>query len=408
MNLFFDILGYEFKKALCKRRTVVTLAVVVLISLLSVFGTVIGNYYYYDENGNEITVSRYEDEMLDRKYGEELSGRAVDADLIMEAVEAYKKVPMDGSGRYGETVAYLENAKKYSEIYGLVRRTFGLANVEEFQNLTREQAEQFGTILKERMYTAAENPELSESMRAYWKKCFEEVPETLTYEYCGGYGRFIAIMYTTAMMSGAAIAIIVAGIFSEEYTSGAASLILSSKHGRGLVIAAKLVTAFVIAAVLIIFLTAASYAETMAVWGSGGADGVLIMLGNVFPYSITVGESAVLYSVSMLAACLLFAAITAMLSAIFKTPFSTIVVMAILLIAPMIITVPDGSPIWVYTLEPLLPTNMMAHWGSFSEYQYEIFGVIIPPYVFLPIFAAVVSCVCVFFASRAFKKHQIS
>lgn len=404
MNLFFDILGYEFKKTLCKRRTVVTLIVVILVSLLSVFGTLIGNVYY---NDGETVVSKYDDFIMIKQNKEKLSGRIIDADLIMEAVDTYKDIFAEDDSLI-RTPEYQYSIRKYDEIYSIVRRTFGLNSAEEFCALTREQAEQFGTVLKARMNSAAENSGLSESMSAYWKKCFGEVPETLTYEYCGGYGRFIAIMYTTAIMAGAAIAIIVAGIFSEEYTSGAASLILSSKHGRGLVIAAKLTAAFVIAAVLIIFLTAASYAETMIVWGSGGADGVLIMLGNVFPYNMTVGESVLLYSVSMLAACLLFAAITALFSAVFKTPFSTIIVMAVLLIAPMFISVPDGSPVWVYTLENLLPTNMMAFWGAMYEYQYEIFGVIIPPYVFLPIFAVIVSCVCVFFASRAFKKHQVS
>ncbi len=408
MNLFFDILGYEFKKTLCKRRTVITLALVLILGALSVFGTIIGNYYYYDENGNEFAVSRYEDEMLDRKYGEELSGRVIDADLIMEAVEAYKQVPMNGSIHYTNTPEYQQTARKYSEIYGIVRWVLDLNSVEDFQSLTREQAEQFNRIFRENRQYVIDNSQISENVRAYWQKCLEESPETLTYEYSGGYSRFVTIMYTTAIMAGAAISIIIAGIFSEEYTSGAVSLILSSKHGKGLVIGAKLVTALTVAAALIILLTAINYAETMIVWGSGGADGSLIMLGNIFPYNMTIGRSALLYSVCVLAACLLFAAITSLLSALFKTPFSTVVIMAILLIVPMFITVPNGSPIWLYTLENLLPTNMMAYWGAMYEYQYEIFGAIIPPYIFLPTFSAIVSCICVIFAYRIFKKHQIS
>lgn len=93
MNLFFDLAGYEFKKILCRKRSVITLALVILAGAVSVFGTVIGNIYYTDENGSEITVSRYEDEMVDRRYAEELSGRVIDTDLIMEAVEAYRQVP---------------------------------------------------------------------------------------------------------------------------------------------------------------------------------------------------------------------------------------------------------------------------------------------------------------------------
>ncbi len=408
MNLFFNIAGYEFKKVICKKSSVIVLTLVILISAFSVFGTIIGNCYYLDESGNEVAVSRYEDEMTDRRYGEELSGRIIDADLIMEAVEAYKKVPINGNTWYTDTVEYQQYARKYSAIYGIVRRALGLKGPEEFQKLTREQAEQFDEIRRANRQGVIDNSKISENMKAYWQKCLDESPEKLTYEYSGGYSRFIAIMYSTAIMAGAALAILFSGIFSQEYTSGAASLILSSKHGKGLVIGAKLFVAFVISAVLIILLTVISYAETMIVWGSGGADGSLLLLGDIFPYTVTIGQSALLYSICMLAACLLVTAITALLSALFKTPFSTIVIMAIFLIVPMFIVLPDSSPIWVFLLENLLPTNMMAFWGAMYEYQYEIFGIIIPPYVFRPVCAAAGSCVCVFLAYRAFRRHRIA
>ncbi len=405
--MFFEIAGYEFKKVICKKSSVIVLTLVILISAFSVFGTIIGNCYYLDENGNEIAVSRYEDMMTDRRYGEELSGRVIDADLIMEAVEAYKKVPINKNTWYTDTVEYQQYARKYSDIYGIVRRAFGLQGSEDFQKLTREQAERFDEVRRGNRQNVINDSQISENMRAYWQKCFDESPETLTYEYCGGYSRFAAIMYSTAIMAGAALAILFSGIFSQEYTSGAASLILSSKHGKGLVIGAKLFVAFVISAILIILLTVISYAETMIVWGSGGAEGSLLLLGNIFPYNATIGQSALLYSVCMLAACLLVTAITALLSAMFRTPFNTIVIMAIFIIAPMFIVLPDSSPIWVFLLENLLPTNMMAFWGAMYEFQYDIFGLMIPPYVFIPVFAAAVSCMCAFFAYRIFRKHQI-
>lgn len=407
MNLFFDIFRYEIKKSLCKRRSVIVLTITSLLSLLSVFGTLLGNYYYEDENGNEITTSIYEEEMLDRKYGEELSGREIDADLIMEAVEAYKQVPINGVTYYAYTNEYRNNARKYSEIYGLVRMTLGLNDVTDFQNLTREQAEQFDLIRRENRENVIANAKISDNMRAYWQKCLDKSPETLTYQYSGGCYRFVVIMYTTAMLAGAAMAIIFAGIFSGEYTSGADSLVLSSKHGRGLVIGAKLCAVFTVSAVFVLILTAISFIEAMAVWGGSGA-GDLTLLGNMFPYPLTIGQAAGLYVLGLTMACLLFSAITAALSAALKAPFNTIVIMAILLIAPMFINVPDNAPVWVFCLENLLPTNMMAFWGVTYEYQYEIFGLIIPPYVFLPIFAAAASCVCVYFANRAFRKHQIS
>lgn len=412
MNLFFDIAGYEFKKILCKKRTVITLVLVILIGAVSVFGTVIGQYTYTDENGNEIAVSRYEDKMTDRRNAEALSGRVIDADLIMEAVEAYRQVPLTGSVHYADTTAYQNTARRYSAIYNLVRQALNLNGIEEFQALTREQAEQFDALRREQKKTTldyyGERAGLSSNMKAYWQECFDKSPESLTYEYSGGYYRFVTIMFTTAIMAGAAIAIMLSGIFSEEYASGADSLILSSKHGKGLIIGAKLFAAFVISATLILLLTAVTYAETMTVWGSGGANADITLMGNIFPYPLTVGQCAVLYVLCMTAACLLFAAITCALSAVIKTPFTTIVIMSVFLIVPMFIYVPDESPVWVFDLVNLLPTNMMAYWGTMSDYQYELFGLVIPPYVFLPVFAVTVSTACSYFAYLKFKRHQVS
>lgn len=408
MNLFFDLAGYEFKKILCRKRSVITLALVILAGAVSVFGTVIGNIYYTDENGSEITVSRYEDEMVDRRYAEELSGRVIDTDLIMEAVEAYRQVPLSGSTHYADTTAYQNIARKYSDIYRVVRRTLNLNGIEDFQALTREQAERFDTVRRENREYVIENSQISDNMRAYWQECLDKSPEKLTYEYSGGYYRFVAIMYTTAIMAGAAIAIMLSGIFSDEYASGADSLILSSKHGKGLVVGAKLFTAFVISEVLILLLAAITYAETMIVWGSGGANSDITLMGNIFPYPLTVGQCAVRYVISLTMACMLFSAIASALSAALKAPFSTIVIMSVLLIVPMFINVPGEAPIWIFCLNNLLPTNMMAYWGAMFDYQYEIFGLVIPPYVFLPVFAAAVSCLCSALAYRSFRKHQIS
>ena len=96
-----------------------------------------------------------------------------------------------------------------------------------------------------------------------------------------------------------------------------------------------------------------------------------------------------------------------MFSAVFKTPFNTVVIMSALLIAPMLVSLPDNAPVWVLNLENLLPANMMAFWGVMHDLQYEIFGLVIPPYVFMPVFAAVGSCFCVWMSYRVFRKHQI-
>ncbi len=410
MNIFFQLTGYELKKILCRKRSVITLLVVILLGIFGPFGTIVGNWYYTDENGEEIAVSRYEYEMIDRRNGEALSGRVIDADLIMEAVDAYRQLSSDKDFYYDELfTSETQNARRYSDIYEIVCRCMNLKSIGEFQQLTREQAEQFDQIRRENNEYRIENPDfnISENVKEYWRECMDKSPKTLTYEYSGGYYRYAAVMYSTAFTVAAAVAIMISGIFSDEYTSGADNLILSSKHGKGLVIGAKLLAAFGVAEALILFLIAVSYIEVMAVWGISGADAALILLANGFEYPITIGQSALLYSICMLGGILLYAALTSFFSAAFKTPFNTIVVMAIILIVPMFIVIPDSAPLWVFRLEQLLPTNMMAFWGAMGEFQYEIFGVVIPPYVFLPVFALIVSCICACLSYRIFKRHQV-
>lgn len=408
MSLFFELVRFELKKILCRKRTAIVLVLVMIIGALSVFGVLIGTYYYSDENGAEVAVSRYEEEMIERRNGEALSGRIIDADLIMEAVEAYKNVPLEG-GDYTGTSEYRNHARKYSEIYGIVRITLHLSGVEEFQNLTREQAEQFDAVRHQNMEQEMMNGAGSENVRRYRQKCLNNSPATLTYEYWGGYYRFVTIMFTTAIMAGAAIAVMISGIFSDEYTSGADSLVLSSKHGKGLVIGAKLFTAFSLSAALIVFLSVISLIESFIVWGTNGADGSLeLVVGVVFPYPITIGQAVLFYFICMLAGCVMFAAITALFSSKLKLPFNTIVVMIALLIIPLFIAVPEGAPAWVSCLINLLPIGMFTFWYVMLEFQYEILGLVIPPYIFLPVFALIVTCICSYFAGRGFKRHQIN
>lgn len=408
MDLFFDLAGYELKKILCRKRTVIVLTLVIFLAVLSVFGTVIGKIYYTDENGNEAAVSRYEDEMSEREKQEEISGRTIDADLIMEAVNVLKTTPVDTDTYDLYDCGTSVSVRKYRRVYFIIMDTFHFDSLDDIRTLTRSQAEQFDRKRRENREYVIENSKISENMKSYWIKCLDKYTKTLTYEYTKGYDRFITVMYTTGIMAAAALAIMLSGIFSDEYTSGADSLILSSKHGKGLVIGAKLSTAFVISAALIGLLTVISFAEAMAVWGNGGADGAIEYLGDLFPYPITISRAAVLYVICVLAACLFFTAVTVLLSSVFKAPFNTMVIMTVILMVPMFVSLPGKAPIWAFCLENLIPTNMMGCWVSLGHIQYEVFGLVIPPYVFLPVFAVTVSTACSYFAYLKFKRHQVS
>lgn len=65
----------------------------------------------------------------------------------------------------------------------------------------------------------------------------------------------------------------------------------------------------------------------------------------------------------------------------------------------MFISIPDEASAWLLCLENLLPSNMIAFWSATYDYQYGILGIVITPYIFLPIFALIPTMICSFFAA---------
>ena len=54
-----------------------------------------------------------------------------------------------------------------------------------------------------------------------------------------------------------------------------------------------------------------------------------------------------------------------------------------------------------------MPANMMQYDYIFSMIPYEIAGVVIPPYVMMPVTALCLCIILIPFAYRGFKHHQI-
>ena len=120
----------------------------------------------------------------------------------MEAVEAYRQVPIDGY--YINTTEYRNIAKKYRAIYQIVYQNFHLNSIKEFQAITQEQAQQFDQIRKANMEDMMESASISDNMKAYWQKCFDKSPKALLYEYIDGYSYFTFIIFYSAISAGAA------------------------------------------------------------------------------------------------------------------------------------------------------------------------------------------------------------
>lgn len=399
MNSFLKMAGFEYKKILHKRSTRIILLISVIVTAFSVAGILTGNFYI----DGKVYESNYQAMVKDRSYARALAGRMLDGKLLIEAADAYAKIPE--SDNYEYTVEYQTFARPYSEIYSIGRTIYNTA-MKDFQVLTAEQAKQFYAARREQLAQLTEATGMSDKSKKKVLALDAQVETPFTFSYSDGYTRFFVIMYTTGLIAAFIMAVCTAPLFSGEYTSGTDQLILTSKYGKNRLITAKLFTGFSLAAAICLVLTAIVYVLSMLIFGFDGGNAQLQLYAPMSPYPLTMRQTALHLTVCVFFACILTSTITMLLSAKLKSPFGVIILVSLLLVLPMFINI-SGTNIAIYNLFHLLPANMMDFSVITDSIQYELFGLVIKPYVFLPLFAAAVSVLLPPLAYRAFKNHQI-
>lgn len=400
MNVFRELVLFEYKKIINRKGTIAAIIIAVLLTAFSVVGTIIGNVYV----DGEPVISKFEDMKKEREYARQLSGRTIDAELITEAAEAYSMVDTSGGKRYTLSDEYNNNARKYNAVFTIANAVYN-CGFEGFQHMTGEQAEQFYEVRRENIEAYVSKSSMCEDSKQTALKMDDKVTIPFVFQYAEGYDRFLTIMYSTGIVAILVIAIVFAPLFSGEYTSGADSLILSSKHGKNLLVKAKLFVMLTFSAGFAAAVTLLSYIECMLIWGTDGARAPIQLSDPNSYYPFTMAQTAAVYSLSILGACIMTGALTAFLSSKIKTPFGSIIIMWVIIIAPMMMNVSENIT-RIYKLFCLLPSNMTAIWFVFDSIQFELFGHSIPTYIFTPIFAVITSIIFAVLAYRCFGKHQ--
>ncbi len=403
MSDFWSLVRYEYKKILHKKSVFIVLVLAVIVTVASDWGTLFGNSYVE----GVVFESHYDAIVKDRAYARSLAGREIDTQLILEAAQAYAKIPE--ADRYIDLPEYQTFARRYSEIYNISRAVYHTDarqfNMVDFQALSDERAEQFYAARRDKQAEAVEATAMSDKAKEKVLALDAQIKTPFTFSYTDGYTRFFTLMYTIGLMAAFVMAICISPLFAGEYTSGADQLILASKHGKHRLIQAKLFTGFSMSAAICLILTLLSYILSMLTFGFDGGNAPLQLYYPMSPYPLTMGQTAFLLAVCAFFACLMTTAITMLLSAIFKSSFGVIILISLLLIVPMFITV-TYEHIVLFNLFHLLPTNMMEFGPVTSPIQYELFGLVVHPYIFLPLFAIMMSILLTPFAYRSFKHHQ--
>lgn len=405
MKEFWTLVSFEYRKILGKRSVKIALLLTLFLSVFSIWGTLMGSYYIE----GELFESNAEAMKKDRAYARELSGRILDDKLLMETADAYQTIP-DSAAVYQSTEEYQKNARKYSSIYSLARQVYDTLNARfgapEMGTLDPARAEQFYEIRELCMSRQIENAPISKNAKEVMIQYSAKVKEPWIFSYSDGYTRFMTIMATSGVMAAFVMAICLAPLFAGEYSSRTDQLLLSARYGKGKLIKAKFFTGFSMTGIVTLLVTLQSYVQSMLTFGFDGGNANVQIYDALFPYPLTLKQAALLQSICVFFACMCMSALTMFFSSGMKSAFGVIILSVLLLCVPMFVKV-SAYPLLGYLLFHLMPANMMQYDYIFSMIPYEIAGIVIPPYVMMPVAALCLCIILIPFAYRGFKHHQV-
>ena len=397
MRSFFDLVGFEYKKIFKRKSAIIALILVIVAVCISPLTVFFGTTYV----DGEPFESQYQAMIKDREYARALSGLMIDENLMSETKDAYSKITSDD--RFGITQEYQLYARPYQEIFWMLNAVY---NMEDLKDLTEEDMRNFYQARHDMIEKEVSYMTISDAAKEKLIELDSEIKTPFSFEYTGGFDSLFGSIYTLGIVCAFALAICLAPMFAGEYSSRTDQMILSSKLGKTKQVTAKLFTAISLFVVLFAILLLISIILVASIYGLDGADAPIQLLSVSVTYPLTILQNLLIFLLSTFLGIFLIVAVILLLSSKFRSPFSVIIVVSVLLFIPMMITVPE-TIVWLHNLFNLLPTNMMTIWGVFNRVVFDLFGLIIVPYVFLPIFATIASVAMLPFARRAFQNHQV-
>lgn len=251
----------------------------------------------------------------------------------------------------------------------------------------------------------------SDKEKSFWIDKNNKIETPYTYGYYGGW-KFLNSCIELLALPILAICICIAPIFSGEYQSGADSIILTSKYGKSKLLAAKILASFIFA--FLVFSINAILA-TGIILSSFGVDGwnlPLQIMNSTLPYNMTFLSGFVVCIITLYLILFGMVSMTLFLSSKSSSPFSVLVIVLSIYFIPMFFKVSLENRIWDHILMLLPFTASQPIFDSYidilSYLSYPIGNMVFDIISMRIIIYLILFIICIPFAYRGFKNHQVS
>ena len=203
------------------------------------------------------------------------------------------------------------------------------------------------------------------------------------------------------------IAICLAPVFAGEFQNRTDSLILSAKHGKNKLIYAKVIASLAFTLSYISLCSILTVGINVMILGIDGWDLPIQLWNTIIPYHLNAAEACGLSFLVIFLISFLLTAITLMFSTVCKSQMVTLAFDILLFFGTVFIPFSKTSGLWNHILY-LCPIHIMDLTNvlkSFISYQFG--NVVISHLMMILIVYLIITMVCLCYAKRNFKKHQI-
>lgn len=399
MAYFWTLYFFELKKLWKHRLVKIASACLFVVAVFTVISPMLGNYSL-----GVVTESYAEGVRKDAAYREALDGRMINQDLLAEMYEAYSKVPYE-NGKYSGTEEYQKYARPYSAVFNQVRQLTGWNTEKVMLGTPQEQEvyQRWNDILEK----SWQSDYLSEGEFSFWRSKKAEIETPIRFDAISeGFYELLLGVSEIGLVSVFVVMLCLAGVFPEEHSQRTDQMVLCCKYGKRLLYRVKMAAGITFAVAISAGSAALAIGITFLLYGTQGFDAPFYLYMPGYIYPITMGKATLIGYAMVLAACVVTAVITMVLSELVHSSLTTVSITTAVVIAGMFFNIPGkyrgGAQLWDY-----LPSRFAMSYKIFNNRMVPMFGGYLQAWQAVPVLYLLLGIVFVWIGKLAYDRYQV-
>lgn len=418
MKTLFEL---ELKKLIKKRMNIIVIAVcLLLIGVL--FYLPISQFIVLDTDGKQtkgIAAIAMEKEFANT-YAGKLTNDKISADITeyQALFDNPANVSKDSTQKALTDSAYFKYFLPYIDYWKLINGNFvdPYAYDSTFATITNidlENAIDFYAARDEKVNTLLNQEyvdwNFSDSEKVFWQNRISSITTPYEYSYHTGWETLLNCL-ELFVIGIIGICICISGTFSGEYQSGADSIILSSRYGKSKLITAKILAAFAYSCLTFTLFVLVGCGIQLVAFGMDGWNLPVQVLNTIAPYNLSLLGATLLAIFTLYLVLIGMVAFTLLLSAKMKSSVPVLAVIILAMMLPMFLGISETNGIWnrILVLLPYRATQPVFSDDFYGYLGYPLGGLTFDVVTVRMLVYVAITLVCVPFARKAWKRHQVA